>query len=265
VQKPQLRGGGQSQEVLAATAPAAGGELRAEKVTVSRGGVVALSGASFRLSRGEAVGMIGPNGAGKTTLLDALSGFLKPQGGRVLLDGEDITKFPAARLARRGVYRTFQGSRLFTSLSVEENIEVSALAAGATHRTAVARTQDLMKQLDLIPFRGRRCRELPQGFTQRIVLARALATKSRFVLLDEPAAGLSDLEAVEFHGLVRRARDEGAGLLVVEHHMAFVEAVCDRVCVMVQGEFVFDGSVQETFSSPLVQAAYLGVANEGAE
>lgn len=263
MQKPQFRGGGQSQETVSATtAAAAVEELRAEEVMVSRGGVVALNGASLRVGRGEAVGLIGPNGAGKTTLLDVLSGFLKPQGGTVLLDGKDVTKLPPARLARRGICRTFQASRLFASLSVEENIEVSALSAGATHHTASARTEDLMKQLDLIPFRGRRCRGLPQGVTQRIVLARALATNSRFVLLDEPASGLSDLEADEFHSLVGRACDEGAGLLVVEHHMAFVEAVCDRIYVLVQGEFVFDGSVKETFSNSLVQAAYLGVAEE---
>ena len=263
--KPQFRGNGQSQEpALAITTAAAVEELRAEEVMVSRGGVVALNGASLRLGRGEAVGLIGPNGAGKTTLLDVLSGFLKPQTGAVLLDGGGVTMLSPARLARRGICRTFQSARLFASLSVEENIEVSALSAGATHRTASARTEGLMKQLDLTPLRGRRCRGLPQGVTQRIVLARALATNSRFILLDEPASGLSDLEVDEFHSLVGRARDEGTGILVVEHHMAFVEAVCDRIYVLVQGEVVFEGSVKESFANSLVQAAYLGLADEGA-
>jgi branched-chain amino acid transport system ATP-binding protein len=229
-----------------------------------RGGVLALSGVSVRVSAGEAVGLIGPNGAGKTTLLDVLSGFLTPQAGSVLIDGVDVTGLVGARLARRGVYRTFQGSRLFASLSVEENIEVSALSSGAKSGTAARRAEELMKHLKLTSLRGRRCQGLPQGVAQRIVLARALATQSRFVLLDEPVAGLSDPEADEFQALVHGARDDGAGVLVVEHHISFVEAVCDRAYVLVEGAVVFEGSVQETFANADVQAAYLGVTEVGA-
>ncbi len=236
--------------------------LECRDVSVLRGGVQALRDVSVSVRSGEAVGVIGPNGAGKTTLLDVLSGFLRPTRGGLSLDEKDVTDLGGAKLARSGLHRTFQGSRLFSSLTVEENIQVAALCAGARRADSITRCKVLMDALELSPLRHRRCQGLPQGITQRVVLARALATRPKVLLLDEPVAGLSEVETDEFESLVKGARDEGTALLVVEHHMSFVESLCDRAYVLLEGALLLEGTVQEVFSSPEVQTAYLGVGEE---
>jgi branched-chain amino acid transport system ATP-binding protein len=235
-----------------------GGVLECSHITVHRGGVRALHDVTVRVEEGEIVGLIGPNGAGKTTLLDALSGFLASVSGHVLIDESDVSRESASRRARRGLHRTFQGSRLFANLSVEENVMVGALAVGESSASARTTATQLLGSLELEHWSGQRAQGLPQGITQRIVLARALATKPRFLLLDEPAAGLSEVETDEFEVLLRSAREKGAGILVVEHDMRFVESVCDRIYVLSEGEALFEGTVSETFASPVVQKAYLG-------
>lgn len=234
------------------------GALACSQITVHRGGVRALNDVSIRVESGEVVGLIGPNGAGKTTLLDALSGFLARVSGSVAIDGHDVTKEGASRRARRGIHRTFQGSRLFSALSVEENIMVGALASGSSPTQARELTDQLLASLELEPWRYQRCQGLPQGITQRIVLARGLSTRPRFLLLDEPAAGLSEVETEEFEALLVAARNDGTGVLVVEHDMRFVESVCERTYVLSEGNLLFEGTVQDTFASPVVQRAYLG-------
>ncbi len=232
--------------------------LACERVSVLRGGVQALKDVSVEVVAGQVVGLIGPNGAGKTTLLDVLSGFLAPVSGTISIDGADVTGLVASRRAREGIHRTFQGSRLFSNLSVEENVLIGAVSMGASRAEAQARADDLIRALELEDVRHRRCRSLPQGVTQRIVLARALSTQPRFLLLDEPAAGLSEVETEEFEALLKRAQEEGAAILVVEHDMRFVESVCGTAYVLTEGELLFHGTVQETFESAAVQAAYLG-------
>jgi branched-chain amino acid transport system ATP-binding protein len=235
--------------------------LQCSGVSVRRGGVTALSDVTVRISSGEAVGLIGPNGAGKTTLLDVLSGFLTPYSGSVAIDDEEVTRLDAWKRARRGVHRTFQGSRLFSALSVRENVELGALSMGVANADASRHADDLLASLHLADLAERRCKGLPQGITQRIVLARALATRPRFLLLDEPAAGLSEVETEEFEILVRTARDDGAAVLIVEHDMRFVEAVCERAYVLTEGVLLFEGTVEETFGDTGVQAAYLGTTD----
>lgn len=227
-------------------------------VAVRRGGVTALDDVSVRVEVGEIVGLIGPNGAGKTTLLDALSGFLPRMSGEVFVDGVEVGKESPSRRSRRGIHRTFQGSRLFANLSVEENVMVGALAAGRSAGRARTECDELLGSLELEPWRHQRCHGLPQGITQRIVLARALATRPRYLMLDEPAAGLSEVETEEFEHLLRAARESGTGVLVVEHDMRFVESVCDRIYVLSEGALLFAGTVADTFASPVVQQAYLG-------
>jgi len=234
------------------------GALECRDIEVFRGGVRALTDVSIRVEVGEIVGLIGPNGAGKTTLLDALSGFLARVSGTVCVDGVDVSKENASRRSRRGIHRTFQGSRLFANLSVAENIMVGALAAGRSPAEAEATCGGLLTSLELERWRHQRCQGLPQGITQRIVLARALATEPRFLMLDEPAAGLSEVETDEFESLLDDARAKGTGVLVVEHDMRFVESVCDRIYVLTEGALLFEGSVTDTFASPVVQQAYLG-------
>jgi branched-chain amino acid transport system ATP-binding protein len=248
------------ERVAAAPSGPAAGVLECEQVSVLRGGVRALSGVGLRVAAGEVVGLIGPNGAGKTTLLDVLSGFLAPTEGKVRVDGHEVGDLVASRRARLGVHRTFQGSRLFSGLSVEENVLIGAVSMGASRAEARRQCDQLLTALELQGVRHQRCRGLPQGITQRIVLARALSTRPRFLLLDEPAAGLSEVETEEFEGLLRMAQREGAAVLVVEHDMRFVESVCDRIYVLTEGELLFEGTVEETFANAQVQAAYLGEA-----
>jgi branched-chain amino acid transport system ATP-binding protein len=227
-------------------------------ISVLRGGVQALDDVSVRVGVGEVVGLIGPNGAGKTTLLDALSGFLARASGTITINGHDVSRESASRRARRGMHRTFQGSRLFSNLSVEENVMVGALASGDSSADARRAADGLLDRLALGPWRSQRCQGLPQGITQRIVLARALSTRPRFLLLDEPAAGLSEVETEEFEALLVAARDDGTGVLVVEHDMRFVESVCQRTYVLSEGSLLFEGDIKETFTSAVVQEAYLG-------
>jgi branched-chain amino acid transport system ATP-binding protein len=252
----RIAGRGRGDEVVPTNGPE--GALACAGISVHRGGVRALDDVSVRVGVGEIVGLIGPNGAGKTTLLDALSGFLARVSGTVTIDGQDVSRENASRRARRGIHRTFQGSRLFSQLSVEENVMVGALASGDSAADARRAADRLLDELELGPWRTQRCRGLPQGITQRIVLARALSTRPTFLLLDEPAAGLSEVETQEFEALLLAARGDGTGVLVVEHDMRFVESVCERTYVLSEGSLLFEGSVRDTFASPVVQQAYLG-------
>jgi len=233
-------------------------ELSATGVSVAFGGVNALTDASLRLAIGEAVGLIGPNGAGKTTLLNVLSGFTASTTGTVKIGEQPIDGMPPRLRARQGLYRTFQGLRLFPFLSVRENVEVAALSAGMSRRQSAQRSDELMELLEISMYRDRPCSTLPQGLSQRVGLARALAPRPKFLLLDEPAAGLSDPESDELARVVRRAAQAGTGVLVVEHDLRFVDHVCDRLYVLAGGQPIFDGALAEAFEHPMVQAAYLG-------
>jgi len=233
-------------------------ELRATGVSVAFGGVNALTDASLHLAIGEAVGLIGPNGAGKTTLLNVLSGFTNSSTGTVSIGERSLDGLAPRQRAMFGLYRTFQGLRLFPFLSVRENIEIAALSAGMSRRRSAQRSDELVGMLELGAYEGRPCGALPQGLSQRVGLARALAPRPKFLLLDEPAAGHSDPESDELASVVRRAAEAGTGVLVVEHDLRFVDHVCDRLYVLAGGQPVFDGNLAEAFEHPLVQAAYLG-------
>ncbi len=233
-------------------------ELVAERVSVSFGCVNALTEASLRLNVGEAVGLIGPNGAGKTTLLNVLSGFTKSSTGSVLLGGRVLDDLMPRKRARLGLYRTFQGLRLFPFLSVRENVELAATAAGASRREASRRATEILGQLEIQEYAERACSTLPQGTAQRVGLARALAPRPKFLLLDEPAAGLSDPESDGLALVVKSAARSGTGVLVVEHDLRFVDHVCERLYVLTGGVPIFDGALADAFADPLVQQAYLG-------
>ena len=232
--------------------------LTCENVTVRLGGVLALDGASLSVSPGECLGLVGPNGAGKTTLLNVMTGFVKPSEGRVVIDGQDITSWSIPKRSRCGIYRTFQGLHLFSSLSIRENVEVAALAGGSAPSQARTDTDTLLGMLGLDSISDQSCAGIPHGYAQRVSLARALIVKPSYVVLDEPAAGLSDDESGEFVTLIKRAAEEGAGVVLVEHDLNFVEDVCLRLCALAEGRVIFEGSMREAFLDPAVQAAYLG-------
>jgi branched-chain amino acid transport system ATP-binding protein len=187
-----------------------GGSLRASAVSRSFAGIQALRDVSLELGQGEVVGLIGPNGAGKSTLVNVLSGFDRPTSGRVLLEDRDVTRWPAFRRGRRGLARTFQHSHAFRGLSVRENVEVSALGVGASQREAARRGRELLALLGLDAYADRPAGSLAHGDERRLGVARALATDPRFVLMDEPAAGLPEAEIPQFATAVSVIRNRGA-------------------------------------------------------
>jgi branched-chain amino acid transport system ATP-binding protein len=235
-----------------------GGSLRASSVSRSFAGVQALRAVSLELRQGEVVGLIGPNGAGKSTLVNILSGFDRPTHGRVLLEDRDVTRWPAYRRGRLGLARTFQHSHAFGGLSVRENVEVAALGVGASQRTAAGRADELLDLLALSPYAHQPAASLAHGDERRLGVARALAADPRFVLMDEPAAGLPEAEVPRFATAVSVIRDRGAGVLLVDHNVALVLEVCERIHVLDQGATLAEGTPGEIRSHLGVAAAYLG-------
>ncbi len=236
-----------------------GDTLRASSVSRSFAGLLALQEVDLELHRHEVVGLIGPNGAGKSTLVNVLTGFDRPTGGSVELAGRTITKWSAQRRARAGVTRTFQHSRSFRSMSVRENVEVAALGVGTGPRRARRRADELLELLGLRHVAGHPAAALAHGDERRLGVARALATEPRFVLMDEPAAGLPEAEVPEFASVVRSVRDDhGAGVLLIDHNMALVMEVCDRIQVLDQGRTLAQGTPGEIRANLDVAAAYLG-------
>jgi branched-chain amino acid transport system ATP-binding protein len=236
-----------------------GATLRASSISRSFEGVQALREVTLDLARGEVVGLIGPNGAGKSTLVNVLSGFDRPDGGAVELEGQDVTRWSASRRGRRGLARTFQHSRAFRDLSVRENVEVSALGVGVSPREATRRADALLERLGLARYATASASALSSGDERRLGVARALATEPKFVLLDEPAAGLPEAEVPDFAALVRTiASDHGAGVLLIDHNMALIMETCDRIQVLDQGTTLAEGTPAEIRANLDVAAAYLG-------
>jgi branched-chain amino acid transport system ATP-binding protein len=221
--------------------------------------VHALQDVSFELHRNEVVGLIGPNGAGKTTLVNLLTGFDFPTSGRIDLGERDITSWSPHRRGRAGLSRTFQHSHAFGALSVRENVEVAALGVGAGPREARRRADELLDVLGLARLADTPSGSLAHGDERRLGVARALVTEPAFVLLDEPAAGLPEAEVPDFAAVVRAVRDEhGAGVLLIDHNMALIMGVCDRIHVLDQGTTLASGTPDEIRSNIDVAAAYLG-------
>lgn len=236
-----------------------GGTLRAAGVSRSFEGVHALQGVSIELQRHEVVGLIGPNGAGKSTLVNVLTGFDFPTAGSVELDGRDVTRWSAHRRGRAGLARTFQHSRSFRSLPVRENVEIAALGVGARPRKARGRADELLGLLGLAAYADAPAGALAHGDERRLGVARALATGPSFVLMDEPAAGLPEAEVPEFAAVVRSVRDDhDAGVLLIDHNMALIMEVCDRIHVLDQGRTLAEGTPAEIRTNLDVAAAYLG-------
>jgi branched-chain amino acid transport system ATP-binding protein len=235
------------------------GALRASSVVRWFTGVQALRGVTLALRRHEVLGLIGPNGAGKSTLVNVLSGFDLPTAGTVELDGKDVTRWSPQRRGRAGLARTFQHSRSFGGLSVRENVEVAALGVGTSGADARARADELLGLLGLEDRSPLEARLLPHGEGMKLGVARALATSPRYVLMDEPAAGLSDAEVPAFADVLRSVRDEhAAGVLMIDHNVALIMDVCDRIYVLDQGRLIAHGPPDNVRKDVQVAAAYLG-------
>lgn len=237
-------------------------------------GLVALRDHTITLREHEILGVIGPNGSGKSTFFNLITGFSKPNSGQISFDGQSIAGLANSRIVELGIARTFQGSRLFSSLSVSENVLVAAqlrhpigplnaILRGSRYYSRLKEAQDignrLLEFMGLTAQADRLAADLPYGDQRRLEIARALATEPKLLLLDEPAAGLDSHETHELVSLIRSIRDKfGITVVVVEHDMDLIMTVCERIQVLAAGEVICVGTPEEVRRHPRVREAYLG-------
>jgi len=252
--------------------------LRLRDVTLRFGGLVALDSVSFGIRRGEILGLIGPNGAGKTTCFNVMTGVYRPTSGRVLLEDKPLGRRKRYQITRMGIARTFQNIRLFGEMTALENVVVGADARHRTsvpgallrlprhhreERAAVDRATALLEFVGIADRAADKARNLPYGYQRRLEIARALATEPKLLCLDEPAAGFNPAEKEQLMELIRKIRDDGYTVLLIEHDMRLVMGVTDRIVVLEFGKKIAEGLPAEIRDNPAVIAAYLGVPDDG--
>jgi branched-chain amino acid transport system ATP-binding protein len=231
--------------------------LRVSGVTVSFGGRRALDEVDITAEPGQVTGLIGPNGAGKSTLFDVICGLRRPSAGRVFLGSRDVTRMGPARRARHGLARTFQRLELFGRLTVRDNLLVAA-ELGPERRQAARTVTEILARVGLAEFADSPADTLPTGVGRLAEVARALAIRPKFLLLDEPAAGQDAEETERFAALLRTLADDGTAVILVEHDMSLVMGVCDEVHVLDLGKIIAVGPPAEIRQDGAVLAAYLG-------
>jgi len=235
--------------------------IEGRQLTKHFGGLAAVEKVDFHLNAGEIVGMIGPNGAGKTTLFNLLSGSLAPTDGTIRLKGEDITGLKPNQICRKGVARTFQLVKVFPYLSVLENVLLGSLfgmSPGPRMVDAKAEAEDLLGFVALSDMRENLAKDLTIANQKRVEVARALATEPELLLLDEVMVGLNPAEVDQFTGLIKKIRDKGITVLMIEHVMKAIMGISDRIIVLHHGEKIAEGTPQEIAASQEVIKVYLG-------
>lgn len=233
--------------------------LELHAVSVSFGGFRALQDVTISVAKGEIVGLIGPNGAGKTTCVNVMTGFQAPTAGTVHLHGQDIGGQSPFAIRRRGLARTFQAGRLFTGLDLLDNLAVAGVGLGHSRHAAEVEAHRLLDWLGLGPMADSLAAGLPYTDERRVGIARALMFTPDFLLLDEPAAGMSAKEADDLTALIRQiAAEFGTGVLLIEHNVGMVLSACSNVFVLDSGKLIASGGRDEILSSRVVREAYLG-------
>ena len=235
--------------------------LELEGLRRTFGSVVVADDLSLSIAPGETLGVVGPNGAGKTSVLNLITGALRPDGGRIILDGVDITRNPTHERARLGIGRTYQVPRPFGGMTVFENVLLGAMyAAGSRNadRTATAAAAEALELTDLLERANTVAGRLPLLDRKRLELARALAIQPRLLLLDEIAGGLTEGEVADLVGTIRRLRAEGVTIVWIEHIVHALVSVVDRLVAMSFGRKLAEGDPRVVLADPAVQAVYLG-------
>ena len=251
--------------------------LDIEHLTMQFGGVVAVNDVTLSVKQGEIHGLIGPNGSGKTTIFNVVSGYYKPTSGKVSFEGQTTSGLPAHQITAKGFARTFQNLRLFASMTVLDNVLV-----GMGHHSKTALWQEffdpaairreekafkdkamgLLKLLEIEESALKQATSLPYGHQRRVEIARALATDPKLVLLDEPAAGLNEVETEQLRQILLKIRDAGVTIFLVEHDMKLVMAVCELITVLDYGKKIAEGPCAAINCDPVVIEAYLGKEEE---
>jgi branched-chain amino acid transport system ATP-binding protein len=232
--------------------------LEVQGVSKRFGGLLANDDVSFTVKDGEIVSIIGPNGAGKSTLFNCITGFYRPNAGRVLYQGKDITRFGADRICKLGIARTFQIVQIISDMTVLENVMTGAFLRSARNGAARAKAEEVLRFTGLFEKRNAAATALTIADKKRLEVSMALATRPKLLMLDEAMAGLTPFELKEMIGLIRKVRENGVTLVIVEHVMEAVMELSDRVIVINSGRMIVEGTPKEVVVNTEVIQAYLG-------